>query len=104
MNFLSRSVGRRYITGVMAYLLLVSACLTLQSAQLDKQPSAGDRQVAVAVTRLLKREHLLRHPLDAEMSERCMKTFLQTLDPMKMYFYQSDYDKFAKLKDQLADM
>ena len=33
-----------------------------------------------------------------------MKTFLQDLDPMKMYFYQSDYDAFAKYKDQLADM
>ena len=33
-----------------------------------------------------------------------MKTFLQTLDPMKMYFYQSDYDAFAKYKDRLADL
>ena len=103
MTLLSRSVGRRYIAGVTAFLVLVSACMTLQAAQLTK-PSANDRHVALAVTSLLKHEHLLRHPLDAEMSERCMKTFLQNLDPMKMYFYQSDYDAFAKYKDRLADL
>ncbi|MGA2254370.1 MAG: carboxy terminal-processing peptidase [Thermoguttaceae bacterium] len=100
---MSRSVGRRWITGGTASLVLVSACITLQAAQLTK-PSASDRQVALQVTWMLKHEHLLRHPLDAEMSERCMKTFLQTLDPMKMYFYQSDYDSFAKYKDRLADL
>ena len=99
MTLLSRSVGRRCIAGVTALLVLVPACLTLQAAQLTK-PSANDRHVALAVTSLLKHEHLLRHPLDAEISERCMKTFLQSLDPMKMYFYQSDYDAFAKYKDQ----
>jgi carboxyl-terminal processing protease len=53
---------------------------------------------------MLKHEHLLQHPLDAEISQRCMKTFLQELDPMKMYFYQSDYDEFAKDRDHLADL
>ncbi|MGO9113571.1 MAG: hypothetical protein ACLP9L_30435 [Thermoguttaceae bacterium] len=100
---MSRSVGRRCIAGVAALSVLVLACLTLQAAQLTK-PSANDRQVALQVTWLLKHEHLLRHPLDAEISERCMKTFLQELDPMKMYFYQSDYDAFAKYKDRLAEL
>ena len=59
--------------------------------------------LALAVTSLLKHEHLRRHPLDTEISERCFKTFLKELDPMKMYFYQSDYDEFAKSKDDLAD-
>jgi carboxyl-terminal processing protease len=103
MTLLSQSGGRRSIAGVTALLVLVSACLTLQAAQLTR-PSANDRHVALAVTSLLKHEHLLRHPLDAEISERCMKTFLQELDPMKMYFYQSDYDSFARYKDRLADL
>ena len=103
MTLLSRSVGRQCIAGFMSLLLLASVCLVSQAAQLTK-PSANDRHVALAVTSLLKHEHLLRHPLDAEMSNRCMKTFLQSLDPMKMYFYQSDYDIFAKYKDRLADM
>src|SRR5580692_5637345 len=103
MTLLSRSVARRRIAGVTAFFVLVSAALSAQAGQLTK-PSANDRHVALAVTSLLKHEHLLRHPLDAEISERCMKTFLQELDPMKMYFYQSDYDNFAQYKDRLADL
>ena len=103
MNLLFRSVARRCIAGATVLLVLVSACLTLQAAQLTR-PSANDRHVALAVTSLLKHEHLLRHPLDTEISERCMKSFMQSLDPMKMYFYQSDYDSFARYKDRLADL
>ena len=28
-------------------------------------------------------------PLDKEISNRCFKTFLRDLDPMKMYFYRA---------------
>jgi carboxyl-terminal processing protease len=75
----------------------------VQAARLTK-PGPNDHYVALEVASLLQKHHLLRHPLDTEMSERCLKTFLQTLDPMKMYFYQSDYDEFAKSKDDLAKL
>ena len=57
-------------------------------------PVARDRQIAVTVTTMLSREHLLRHPFDAEIAHRCMTMFLKMLDPMKVYFYQSDADSF----------
>ena len=60
-------------------------------------PSPADHNVAVIVTSALPHEHLLRHPLDTEISQRCFKTFLRDLDPMKMYFYQSDIDDFAQV-------
>jgi carboxyl-terminal processing protease len=66
-------------------------------------PTDNDRYVALVVTKLLQREHVLRHPLDKEISARCLKTFLQALDPMKLYFYQSDVDEFSKQKDVLAE-
>ncbi len=65
-------------------------------------PTAADHNVTIAVTYALPREHLLRHPLDREISQRCFKTFLRELDPMKVYFYQSDVDEFAKSRDVLA--
>ena len=52
---------------------------------------------------LVKAEHLSRHPLDKEISERCLNSFLKALDPMKVYFYQSDIDEFMKHKDELCD-
>ena len=67
-------------------------------------PSASDRQVALAVTSLLRRDHLSRHPLDDEISQRCMKSFLKMLDPMKVYFYQSDVDAFMLRQNDLDDL
>jgi carboxyl-terminal processing protease len=66
-------------------------------------PGANDRHVALTVSSLLSQQHLLRHPLDKEMSERCLKSFLKAIDPMKVYFYQSDIDNFMQHKDELCD-
>jgi len=41
--------------------------------------------------------------LDEEISGRCLKTLLESLDPMKVYFYQPDIDEFNKHKAGLAD-
>lgn len=67
-------------------------------------PSASDRQVTLAVTSLLRRDHLLRHPLDDEISRRCLESFLKHLDPMKVYFYQSDVEDFKRRQDELDDL
>ena len=55
------------------------------------------------VTALLPHEHLTRHPLDAKVSQRMLDLFLKTLDPMKMYFYQSDVDAFMAHQNELVD-
>ncbi len=66
-------------------------------------PGANDRNIAQTVAFLVRSQHLSRHPLDKEISERCLKSFLKSLDPMKVYFYQSDVDEFDKQKDALCD-
>jgi len=66
-------------------------------------PGVSDRQIVLTVAVLVKRDHLTRHPLDKEISERCLTTLLKTLDPMKVYFYQSDVDEFQRHRDELCD-
>ncbi len=73
------------------------------SADLVK-PRPNDRHVTSVVTTLIRREHLSKHPLDNEISERGLKAFLQALDPMKMYFLQSDADEFMRRQDDLDEM
>ena len=73
------------------------------SADLVK-PRPNDRHVTSVVTTLIRREHLSKHPLDNEISERGLKAFLQALDPMKMYFLASDADEFMKRQDDLDEM
>lgn len=67
-------------------------------------PVPEDRQITFAVKLLLKRGHLSRRSLDDEISERCLKSFLKTLDPMKLYFSQDDIDSFMTKEHELDDM
>jgi carboxyl-terminal processing protease len=66
-------------------------------------PTASDRQITLSVVNLMRTEHLSRHPLNDEISERTTKGFIKMLDPMKVYFYQSDVDGFMKSEDDLDD-
>ncbi|MBX7167213.1 MAG: carboxy terminal-processing peptidase [Pirellulales bacterium] len=67
-------------------------------------PSSTDRRITISVTNMLGRDHVSQRRLDDEMSERFLKTFLEALDPQKLYFYQSDIDTFNQSKTQLDDL
>ena len=89
----------------IAFLVISGALLLpLRETPADLEgPRASDRQVALVVTALLNQEHLLDKPLDDEISERAIKTFLKRLDPMKVYFYQSDIDEFMQQSKSIDD-
>jgi carboxyl-terminal processing protease len=67
------------------------------------QPPMRNRQVAFYVNFFLTGQHLSRHPLDNEISNRLLKEYVEGLDPAKAYFLQSDIDEFQKQKDELDD-
>lgn len=67
-------------------------------------PSTNDRQVALTVGRLMRRDHLTKHPLDDEISRRGLDLFLKSLDGMKLYFNQSDIDEFNQRRNDLDNM
>lgn len=69
-----------------------------------REPNVTERQVTRIVTELMKLQHLSRRPIDDEISKKAFKLFLDGLDPMKLYFYQSDIDEFRKYEDKLDDM
>ena len=94
-------VARRHRCRLLLVVALVAGLCPIAWAD-PVAPGPSDRQIAIAVTSLVSRQHLSRHPLDKEISERCLKTFLRSLDPMKLHFYQSDIDEFMKHKDELA--
>ena len=63
-----------------------------------------DRQITTIITRLMATEHLTRHSLDNEISNRWMTNYLKMLDPRKVFFSQADIDGFMDYRDQLDDM
>lgn len=101
--FSPRLSARSAILASAAALALLFGVWSVLSADLVK-PRPNDRHVTSVVTTLIRREHLSKHPLDNEISERGLKAFLEALDPMKMYFLQADADEFMKRKDDLDDM
>ena len=90
----------------MACLLAVTAlCLFPQSAHADNlgKPSVVSGYVARLVTKLMQSDHLSKHPMDDEISKRAFEIFAKSLDPMKVYFMQSDIDEFSISKTELDD-
>lgn len=105
----SSAFARRPVFSHLGLLLVLGAAALLgglarQAVADPAGPQPVDRQVTLAVSALLRREHLSRHPLDDEMSERWIKMYLKTLDPMKVYFTQADVDAFMRRKDELDNM
>jgi carboxyl-terminal processing protease len=91
-----------FVTRWLIVSILAASCCSVVWAD-PVAPGPYDRQIVLQVVSLMKRDHLTRHPMDKEISERCLKNFLKTLDPMKLYFYQSDVDEFQKHQDELCD-
>ena len=103
MKSLSSPLYRHRITGLLSVALLAAGFAAKVLAD-PAGPRPEDHQIAVAVTEELRAKHLTQHPLDKEISARCLKQFLRELDPLKLYFYQSDIDEFVKSQDSLAQL
>jgi carboxyl-terminal processing protease len=95
-------VSRRWRMVYVSSLLVAFAALVYGATRADiGGQTATDRQVTLAVTSLMRSDHLTRHPLDTEIADRCLTLYLKTLDPWKLYFFQADADQFMAQKDEL---
>jgi carboxyl-terminal processing protease len=88
--------------GLCGVVAAVHAADRPASEQLE--PGPNDRQITLAVRSYLEREHLTRRSIDDEIAGRWFDMFLTALDPMKMYFMQSDIDDFTRRKNELDDL
>jgi carboxyl-terminal processing protease len=68
------------------------------------KPGANDPHIAKAVRRHLESEHFLKQPINDAMARRWFDAFLESLDPMKIYFIQGDVDSFLQQRDSLDDL
>ncbi len=99
---MTRILASRPTTGPI-WAVLLCLMVTIPACGDPAGPRTQDRHIAQSVALLLPRQHLTRHPLDAEISHRAMGLFLKSLDPMKLYFYQSDVDRFTQQADRIAE-
>ena len=95
------SRGLRFSTTPILLCALVVFGITAHAD--PTAPAPRDHRITLSVAVLLE-DHLLRRDLDDEISQRTLKSFLKMLDPMKLYFYQSDIDEFTLHENELDDM
>ena len=89
---------------VLAFCGATVAAVWTRSAADLQGPQPRDRYVTRMVAKMMKEDHLSHRALDNEISRRGLKAFLETLDRIKIYFYQSDVDEFLQRRDELDDM
>jgi carboxyl-terminal processing protease len=94
----------RSVAVVVAILGLSLSVGMLRAVARPTQPSAADRQITLAVSMLMERQHLSQQALNDTISQRCLDTFVKELDPLKLFFYQSDIDEFNQNRTHLDDL
>src|SRR6478672_2236348 len=67
------------------------------------QPNANDRQITFAVATLMERDHLTGQRIDDTVSQRTLKAFIKDLDPLKLFFYETDIEELNRSKDKLDE-
>lgn len=102
----------RYATLALSSVIAFTSFSVSQSIAADKIPRveemnnarAIDRMIIRAVAQIMGEQHLSKHPLNDEISVRAFDQFLRSLDPMKMYFLQSDIDQLMAKQKQIDDL
>jgi carboxyl-terminal processing protease len=99
-------LSRRRPLGIFATLLVTGllgvGLITQLSAELTP-PGGRERQVALKVVDFLKRQHLSRRPIDETTAQKALPIFLNSYDPMKLYFTQQDFEEFKRSEKELDE-
>ncbi len=100
--------GATFLAALLAILPAIFNSIEAQEREnppVEEMTSARplDRMIIQNVATIMHRQHLSKHPLDDEISSRAFEQMLSSLDPLKLYFLQSDIDKFKSSQNKLDE-
>jgi carboxyl-terminal processing protease len=72
------------------------AVVAAPDALLPLTPTIRERVIARFYIGILETMHISQRQLDENVSKEALRLYLKGLDPLKVYFYQSDIDEFKK--------
>jgi len=103
------TVWRRLFSVALVFALILTIAASPSHAQEKAavelaKPSDRDGVVARLVAVLMPRNHISSKGVDDEISKRAFKLFVKSLDPLKLYFLESDIAEFRSNADQIDDM
>ncbi len=67
-------------------------------------PGPVDGQIATVTARMLERYHYSLQPFNDEVSSAFLDRYLETLDPQRLHFLQTDVDEFNAYRTRLDDL
>ncbi len=89
------------IKTVVFFLVLVVGTVTFVQRLSSAEPI--DQATAKLVVKMVPRYHINRPRIDDSASKQLLKTYLEDLDPLHLYFLQSDIDQFSSHQTTLDD-
>ena len=103
---ISKDSLRRARTISAAILFALAASGFAAPAKQDNvllKPTPAQAQAAIDATNILTHFHYKAEPLDAKMSAAIFDRYFDSLDADRLFFLQSDVDKFKVDRDKLGD-
>ena len=91
---------RNYKVLLLVLLLAFASCSFTTKTFSDPDK---DKLLVQIITYVLKQGHFDPIAMDDAFSENLFNDYIESLDPAKRYFYESDYEDFAKFKTTIDD-
>lgn len=86
---------------ILAVLILSATLFAFRNHYPENTSPEKDRVLLELLTFVIEKGHYNPATIDDNFSKGIYKDFLQTLDPSKRYFLQSDIDEFSKYETEL---
>lgn len=100
MMFILRIMKRNYNILILMLLLAFASCSFTTKTFSDPNK---DKLLIQVITYVLERGHFDPKDMDDAFSAEVYADYLDQLDPLKQYFYQSDIKEFEKYKTEIDD-
>ncbi len=94
-----KSTWRVAATCFLGLLLLAGGTICAQQFA----PTTEDQRAAQVVCQLVHRFHISQRKIDDGISKKTLKRYLESVDPLKLYFIDADIKAFKKVEKELDD-
>src|SRR5258708_6509463 len=101
MNHVKTKLFALFALIALPFFSAVANAADTTNAPAPLVPGPNDGRIAYMTARLLENYHYSQQPLDAGMSKKFFDGYLESLDPRRENFLQSDLAEFAHYRTNL---
>ncbi|MEL6869718.1 MAG: carboxy terminal-processing peptidase [Pseudomonadota bacterium] len=100
----------KLVTGWTSLLIAAMALTTVNVIAAKDEPvenleaNAQHHRISSLVTRFIEKSHYTRTPVNDELSAQVLDTYIDALDSNKLFFLDSDLERFERYRDRIDNM